>query len=307
MVERPGCDDREAETRGRFGRDALLGHLGQRVRTDREQRGILSQGEVLGLHHAVHVGGAAHQHDGADAHGTQGFKERHRAADIDAKGFHRIDAGIGRERHARKVDDGIRSPARVVEPAHQAGLVGDVEHIGAGSSDNLVAVVSELGPQPTACEAGCAGDEDPHSASGVACGKSHVQPWNRVTPEALDVGIHHHPHQLLELDRWLPAEVRSGLGRVPQEVIHFGRPVQALVYYDVLLVVEADVLECYPAQVPDRMGNASCDYVVIGYWLLHHRPHGVHVIAGEAPVALRLHVAHSQIVRKAQVDPSDAI
>ena len=45
----------------------------------------------------------------------------------------------------------------------------------------------------------------------------------RLAGEPGEVRIHHHGHELLERDRWLPAEVLARLRGVADQVIDFGR------------------------------------------------------------------------------------
>ena len=59
--------------------------------------------------------------------------------------------------------------------------------------------------------------------------------------------------------------------------------------------VEADVAERDLARVADRVRLAGRDHVVVGLVLLQHQPHRADVVAGEAPVALRVEVAEAQL------------
>src|SRR5262245_14331621 len=60
---------------------------------------------------------------------------------------------------------------------------------------------------------------------------------------ALEIGVHHHPYERLEVDLGFPAERAAGLGAVPNQVIDLGRTEELRVELDVLRPVEADVLE----------------------------------------------------------------
>ena len=49
------------------------------------------------------------------------------------------------------------------------------------------------------------------------------------------------------------------------------------------------------------------DHVVVGLVLLQHQPHRAHVVAGEAPVALRVEVAQAQLAREPELDARHAV
>ena len=55
-------------------------------------------------------------------------------------------------------------------------------------------------------------------------------------------------------------------------------------------------------ELAHRMGLAGGDHEVLGLVLLQHEPHRLDVVAGEAPVALRVEVAEPQLVREAELD-----
>ena len=79
-----------------------------------------------------------------------------------------------------------------------------------------------------------------------------------------------------------------------------------LVDDDVVLPVEADVGEGELAELAHRVGLAGADHVVVGLVLLEHQPHGLDVVAGEAPVALGVEVAEAQLVDLPELDLGDA-
>ena len=60
-------------------------------------------------------------------------------------------------------------------------------------------------------------------------------------------------------------------------------------------------------QAADRVGDAGGDHVVLRLVLLQHPPHGVDVVAGEAPVAARVEVAQGERVGHAQLDAGHAV
>ena len=57
----------------------------------------------------------------------------------------------------------------------------------------------------------------------------------------------------------------------------------------------------------DRVGLTRGDHVVIGFGLLQHEPHGLHVVAGVSPVALGVEVAHDEFVLQSEFDASRRI
>ena len=61
------------------------------------------------------------------------------------------------------------------------------------------------------------------------------------------------------------------------------------------------------AELAHRVGLAGRDDVVVGLVLLQHQPHGLDVVAGEAPVALGVEVAEPQLVGQAELDPGHAV
>ena len=87
------------------------------------------------------------------------------------------------------------------------------------------------------------------------------------------------------------------LGRIADEQIHFGGADEARVELDVLLPVEPDVPEGDFHEFAHGMRLAGGDDVIVGAVLLQHQPHGLDVVAGEAPVAARVQVAERQAVR----------
>src|SRR5215468_1121569 len=68
--------------------------------------------------------------------------------------------------------------------------------------------------------------------------------FTSATPaKSLEVGVHHHLHQLAEADRRLPAEDGLRLGRIAHQEIDLGGAHEPRVSDDVLLPVEPDVRE----------------------------------------------------------------
>ena len=90
-----------------------------------------------------------------------------------------------------------------------------------------------------------------------------------------------------------PSCVRA-LVAVAEQMIDFGRPDERGIGADVLLPVEAGVPERDLDELLHGVADAGGDDVVVGLILLQHEPHRVDVVLREAPVALRLEVAHGQ-------------
>ena len=57
----------------------------------------------------------------------------------------------------------------------------------------------------------------------------------------------------------------------------------------------------------DGVRLARGDDVVVGLVLLQHQPHRPHVVAGVAPVALRVEVAEHQLVLQAELDAGHGV
>jgi hypothetical protein len=61
--------------------------------------------------------------------------------------------------------------------------------------------------------------------------------------EAREVGVHHHLNKALEIDRRRPAERLTRPRRIANQMIDLGGTQEARIHADVLLPIEADVLE----------------------------------------------------------------
>ena len=124
---------------------------------------------------------------------------------------------------------------------------------------------------------------------------------------AVHVGVDHHGDELLEGDVGGPAELVAGFGGVAEEEFDFGGADEGGVNDDVVFVVEADVGEGDLEEVAHGVGASGGDDVVVGGFLLEHEPHGADVVAGEAPVALGVEVAHAQLFLVAEFDAGDGV
>ena len=61
------------------------------------------------------------------------------------------------------------------------------------------------------------------------------------------------------------------------------------------------------AGAADGVRLAGRDHVVVRLVLLQHQPHRAHVVAGEAPVALRVEVAEAKLGGRAELDARHAV
>src|SRR5215469_11370437 len=104
--------------------------------------------------------------------------------------------------------------------------------------------------------------------------------------------VHDHlGHELAEAHLVLPAELASGLGRIPMKIVHFRRAEIARIDGDQDLAglgvhplllgsrtapgdLPADLAEGKLDELAHRMGLAGRDHVVLGLVLLQHHPHG---------------------------------
>src|SRR5207302_10405115 len=119
-------------------------------------------------------------------------------------------------------------------------------------------------------------------------------------------GVDHHAYQRGVARPRRPLELTARLARVGLQGIHLRRPHETRIHRDVLLPVEANVREGQLAQLADRVHFAGPDHVIGRAGRLQHAPHGVHVIAREAPVAPRGEIAEPQVPRLAFHGSGDA-
>src|SRR5687768_13610686 len=61
------------------------------------------------------------------------------------------------------------------------------------------------------------------------------------------------------------------------------------------------------AKLPHGMGLPGPNYKIIRIFLLKHVPHGIHIVAGKAPIAARFQIAQAYLFGEAQFDASDTI
>ena len=94
---------------------------------------------------------------------------------------------------------------------------------------------------------------------------------------------------------------------VRNEQVHFSRPVEARVYHHILLVIQAQAAKSFFAKLAHRVRLTGADHKIIRGIGLQHPPHGIHVIAGKAPIAARFQVAQAQLFGQAKLDAGRAV
>src|SRR5437870_5500361 len=122
---------------------------------------------------------------------------------------------------------------------------------------------------------------------------------------ALAVVVDHHPHEPGETDVRYPAKLLARLRGVAEEQVDLGWAEVPLVDLHVLLPREAGVAERLVEELAHRMRLARGEDVIVGCVCLEHPPGAFHVVAREAPVALRVEVPEPQVVLLAAQDGAD--
>ena len=74
-------------------------------------------------------------------------------------------------------------------------------------------------------------------------------------PQRSDIGVDHDAHKLVEGDGRLPVELATGFGRIADEQIDLGGPIEFRIDHDVLLPIQVDVAERDSSQ--NRAPSAS--------------------------------------------------
>src|SRR5262249_26249088 len=112
-----------------------------------------------------------------------------------------------------------------------------------------------------------------------------------------------HAYKTLETDFGLPTQFFAGLGCIAEKKIYFVRSVVAWIDLNKLLPIQFDIPESFIEKLPDRVRFARSDDEVVGLRLLKHHPDRLHIVAGIAPVALRVEISEIQFVLKSKFDP----
>jgi hypothetical protein len=118
----------------------------------------------------------------------------------------------------------------------------------------------------------------------------------RPRADALEIRVHHHRHQPLEVHARLPAELCAGLGGVADQVVHFGGPEE--------LRVGAMVCFCQSRPACPNAVSRGPRPSALCRWRSRSRrarpaaasaTSPADVVAGEAPVAMRVEVAEASV------------
>jgi hypothetical protein len=117
-----------------------------------------------------------------------------------------------------------------------------------------------------------------------------------LAPSKVDVMPNHHLDQLCEGNPRLPAENAARLDRIAAQCIDLGRPEIAAIDLDVKPPVEASRGEGELDETAHAVRLPGSDDIVIGLLLLQHQPHGLDIVAGKAPIALRFEVSQIELV-----------
>src|ERR1700733_13909101 len=140
-----------------------------------------------------------------------------------------------------------------------------------------------------------------------------------LEPDRLEVGLHHLIHQLVERHAMPPAELVVRLARVSDQGLDFGRTEIARIDRDEhlagfliqsLLVGAltfpddgaADTGERLFDELAHRMRFPGGEHIIVGLVLLHDPPHAFDIVAGVAPIALRVEIAEKQRRLQAELD-----
>lgn len=117
-----------------------------------------------------------------------------------------------------------------------------------------------------------------------------------------EVGVDHHGDEALEVDFGGPAQHALGLGGVTHQQVHLRGAHEPGVLLHELAPVEAGVTKRHLAELLHAVRLARGDDNVFRVLLLQHQPHGPHVVAREAPVALGVQVAQPHFAVQPQLD-----
>src|SRR2546423_4729192 len=123
--------------------------------------------------------------------------------------------------------------------------------------------------------------------------------------EGAEVCVNHLVDQVLEGVAGPPAEHLARLGRVADEQVNFGGPVEPLVRLNVALPVETGARKRPLAELADGVRLARGDDIVVRLRLLKHQVHGDDVVCGVTPVAARVEVAEPEFRGESEFYPRD--
>src|SRR4051812_1026967 len=116
-----------------------------------------------------------------------------------------------------------------------------------------------------------------------------------------EVGVDHHPHQLLESDRRSPAQYRARLGWIGYDTADIHRSEKLLVLFDERSIVEPQVRKRGLAKVTYGVATSGSDHKVCRRILLKHAPHGINIVASKPPVATHVQIAQPYLAQQTQL------
>src|SRR5678816_1246246 len=123
----------------------------------------------------------------------------------------------------------------------------------------------------------------------------------------LDVGVHHHLHQLVEVDRRCPSQLCSRLRGIPDQMVNLGGTDELRIDHYVLLPIKPDVGERDLAELAHRVRLVGGDQVIVRHRLLHHQPHRPNVVSGKTPVSGSVQISHRELLLKSELDAGDTV
>src|SRR5919106_2167305 len=144
-----------------------------------------------------------------------------------------------------------------------------------------------------------------HSAGGAPISAGLLLRYS--APEEREVCIDHQTDHLFKACARLPTELLPRLGGVADQMLDLGRTQEAGIDPDVPIGIQPDVVEGDPHELANRVRLAGGDHEVIRLVLLEHEPHGLDVVLGVAPIALRIEAAEGNLLLEPELDGGRAM
>src|ERR1039458_9802891 len=127
-------------------------------------------------------------------------------------------------------------------------------------------------------------------------------PKGLFLPREFDVVIHHERDQLLEPNARRPSQSGVSFGRISEKDIDLCGTQIARVYFHDFGPVQVDTCGCLIQELANRMSFPGGHHVIVRHILLEHEPHGFHVVARIAPIAVRVEIAEVQLALQPKFD-----
>lgn len=108
------------------------------------------------------------------------------------------------------------------------------------------------------------------------------------------IGCHHQPHQLLEGDARLPAQLLARFRRVAHQQVYLGRAVEFGVLHHKFLQVQVHKAKGFLDKFLHAVGFTHRHHIIVRGILLQHRPHGPHIVRRVTPVPPGVQIAQTQ-------------